>query len=339
MFVTALVTGGTGFLGRRLVKELLGEGVRVRCLTRATSDLETLRQELSPESLSRLEFTSGDLSDRASVERALEGVEVVYHLAAALAGSCSTMFLNTVIPSRTLMEASAVSGVRRFVLVSSLGVYGTETLHRWGTLDETTPVDPHPEQRDPYSFSKIRQEAVAWELRNKLGLPLVVVRPGVIYGPGRSVLTSRVGLSLGPLLIRMGGGQSLPYTYVENCAAAICRAGLTPDIEGEIFNVIDDDLPTGRHILKLLRKNGKKMRSLWVPRLLISPLSALYGWYSRWSEGQLPPVLSYYKSEAIWKPLRYSNLKAKQKLNWSPTISTEEGLKRTILGEHPAFSS
>lgn len=339
MSVTALVTGGTGFLGRRLVSTLLQEDVRVRCLVRPTSDLETLRNSIPRERLSRLEFVQGDLSDRGAVENALSGMDVVYHLAAALGGSCSTMFLNTVVPSRTLMEAAAVNGVHRFVLVSSLGVYGTGTLRRWGTLDETTPVDPHPEQRDPYSFSKIRQESVAWKLREELGLPLVVVRPGVIYGPGRSVLTSRVGLSLGPLFVRMGGGQTLPYTYVDNCAAAICRAGLTPGIDGEIFNIVDENLPTGRKVLKSLRRYGKAVRSFWVPRGLISPLSAVYAWYSRWSEGQLPPVLSYYKSEAIWKPLRYSNLKARQKLNWTPKISTEEGLKRTILGETPAFSS
>lgn len=332
MSVTAFVTGGTGFLGRRLVKSLLAEDVHVKCLVRQTSDLDSLLNGLPLADRSRLELIRGDLARRQTIESHLDGVDVVYHLAAALGGSCSTMFLNTVIPSRALMEVAVAAQVRRFVLISSLGVYGTNSVHRWGTLDETTPVDPFPERRDPYTFSKIRQEAVAWQAREQLGLPLVVVRPGVIYGPGRPLLTSRVGLSLGPVLLQMGGGQRLPYTYVENCAAAICRAGLTPGIEGEIFNVIDDDLPTGKRIIRILRKNGKRVRSLWIPRPLISPLSALYGCYSNWSEGQLPPVLSHYKSEAIWKPLRYSNAKAKHSLNWSPTISTEEGLQRTIAG-------
>ncbi|WP_437224693.1 NAD-dependent epimerase/dehydratase family protein [Planctomicrobium sp. SH661] len=332
MSVTAYVTGGTGFLGRRLVKTLLTENVKVRCLVRETSDLDPLLRELPPGTRDRLELVRGDMNDRRALERHLDGVNVVYHLAAALGGSCSTMFLNTVVPTRTLMEVAATAPVDRFVLISSMGVYGTSSVRKWGTLDESTPVDPHPELRDPYTFSKIRQESVAWLAREQLGLPLVVVRPGVIYGPGRSLLTSRVGLSLGPLLLRMGGGQTLPYTYVENCAAAICRAGLTPDVEGEIFNVVDDDLPTGKRIVRFLRRNGQKIRSIWIPRTAISPLSALYACYSAWSEGQLPPVLSRYKSEAIWKPLRYSNAKAKHSLHWQPTISTEEGLRRTIAG-------
>jgi len=339
MPVTVLVTGATGFLGNRLLPQLLQEDVRIRCLVRSTSQTSRFHEGIPEELRSRVELINGDLSNCHDVDHALEGVEVVYHLAAALSGSCSTMFLNTVIPSRTLMEAAAISPVKRFVLISSLGVYGTKTTRRWGTLDETTPVDPHPEQRDIYSFSKIRQESVAWEVRDQLGLPLVVVRPGVIYGPGRSLVTSRVGLSLGPLLIRMGGGQPLPYTYVDNCAAAIVRAGLTPNIEGEIFNVVDDNLPTGRNIVRLLRKNGIPLRSIWIPRGLIGPLSSLYAWYSRWSEGQLPAVLSRYKSDAIWKPLRYSNLKARQKLHWSPIISTEEGLKRTIAAQPDVFAS
>ncbi|WP_437185829.1 NAD-dependent epimerase/dehydratase family protein [Planctomicrobium sp. SH668] len=330
MSVTALVTGGTGFLGRRLIKLLVDRDVNVRCLVRESSDLSAVTSGLTQSQLERIRFVTGDLENRSSIEPALENVDVVYHLAAALNGSCSTMFLNTVIPTRGLMEAAADAQVGRFVLVSSMGVYGTATVKRWQTLDESTPVDPSPEERDAYSFSKVRQEQIAWQIREKRGLPLVVVRPGVIYGPGRSLLTSRVGLSLGPFFIRMGGGQLLPYTHVENCASAIMEAGLTPGIEGEVFNVVDDDLPTGKRILRLLRKNGKHVRSFWIPRRAITPLASIYAAYSKWSEGQLPAVLSWHKSEAIWKPLRYSNEKAKTYLNWMPNISTEAGLQQAI---------
>ena len=144
------------------------------------------------------------------------------------------------------MKAAAAANAGRFVLISSLGVYGTETLKRWGTLDESTPIDPHPEQRDPYTFSKVHQELVARELSEELKIPLVVVRPGVIYGPGRSAVTSRVGLPVGPFVIRMGGGQELPYVFVENCADGIMQAGLKPGIEGETFNLVDDHLPNGK---------------------------------------------------------------------------------------------
>ncbi len=326
---TAFVTGGAGFLGRRLIRALVERNWNVRCLVRASSDLKGLNSILSEEHRSRIQLIHGDVANRAILDRELPEVDVVYHLAAGLSGSTSAMFLNTVIPNRSLLEAAALAQVKRFVLVSSLGVYGTQAVPRWGKLDETAPIDPHPEQRDAYTFSKIRQEQIAWEAREQWGLPLVVIRPGVIYGPGRSLLTSRIGLSLGSLLIRMGGGRPLPYVYVENCAEAIAQAGILPGLDGEVFNVVDDELPTTREVLKVLKTHGRRVRSLWIPGPVVAPLSALYGWYSNWSEGQLPPVLSRYKSQAIWKPLRYSNDKAKRLLNWSPRVSTPEALKLT----------
>lgn len=333
MGITVTVTGATGFLGRRLVQSLLQEPeLQVRCLIRESSDTNILLEGLDAVDHARVHFFRGSLADQKFVSNHFCESDVVYHLAAALGGSTSTMFLNTVIPTRKLLESAAAANVGRFVLISSMGIYGTETVKRWGTLDETTPIDPHPEQRDAYTFSKVRQEVIASDLSEQLGLPLVIVRPGVIYGPGRSAVTSRVGLPLGPVVIRMGGGQQLPYTYVENCADGIKLAGLTPGIDGETFNLVDDDLPSGKQILKLMKQHGKKSKVIWVPRGAIGTLAGLYEWYSNWTEGQLPPVLTRYKCAAMWKPLRYSNAKAKHKLNWQPKISTEEGLRKTIAG-------
>ncbi len=333
MPVTATVTGATGFLGRRLVRSLLEEDdLIVRCLVRESSNTDALFENVPVIDRDRIEIHRGDLNDKRFVSEHFANSDVVYHLAAALGGSASTMFLNTVIPTRQLLETAANVNVGQFVLISSMGVYGTQTVKRWGTLDESTPVDPMPEKRDPYTFSKVRQEAIARELSESLGLSLVIVRPGVIYGPGRSVVTSRVGLPVGPIVIRMGGGQQLPYTFVENCAEGIKLAGLTPDMSGEVFNLVDDDLPTGKRILQLMKQQGQRIQTLWIPRGAIGPLSRVYEWYSNWSEGQLPPVLTRYKCEAMWKPLRYSNAKAKHKLNWMPKISTEDGLQQTIAG-------
>lgn len=334
MSLNICVTGATGFLGRRLISTLVSDEapLNIRCLVRPTSDTAELLSQVSSNSDARIEIARGDLSDQAFLDAQLEEIDVVFHLAAALGGSTSTMFLNTVVPTRRLIQAAITNQVQRFVLVSSLGVYGTADLRRGAVLDETTPIDAHPELRDPYSFSKVRQEQVAWQAREQFGLPLVVVRPGVIYGPGRSPITSRVGLPVGPLLIRMGGRHQLPYTFVDNCADAIKHAGLTTGTEGEVFNVVDDNLPTGNRILREARKTGKRVRAISIPNRAIGPLARIYETYSNWSQGQLPPVLTRYKSQAMWKPLRYTNAKARHILNWRPAISTEEGLRRTFTG-------
>jgi nucleoside-diphosphate-sugar epimerase len=107
-------------------------------------------------------------------------------------------------------------------------------------------------------------------------------------------------------------------------------AGTVPGIEGEAFNIVDDELPTGRQIVTLHRRSVGRVRALTMPRPAIGPLSRLCEWYHEASRGQLPAVLTPYKSDAQWKPLRYSNAKAKRHLGWSPEVGLDEGLKRTF---------
>jgi nucleoside-diphosphate-sugar epimerase len=322
----ALVTGVTGFLGRRLVCQLLDEGWDVRCLARRPAGLEDLRTV----GTGRLEVRQGDLRRLDHHSDVVEGCDIVYHLAAELRGGTSALFLTNVVATRGLVGAAAREHIRRFVLVSSLGVYGTAHLRPGAVLDERCPPDPEPHRRDPYSYSKIAQEAVAWEAHRRGELSLVVVRPAVIYGPGREVITARVGLRLGDFVLQMGGRHRLPYTFVDNCAEAIRLAGIAAGVEGEAFNVVDDELPTGRQILRLYRCSVGRVRALTVPRPAIRPLSGLCEWYHERSRGQLPAILTCYKSNAQWKPLRYSNGKAKTRLGWRPRVGLDEGLQRTL---------
>ena len=324
------LTGATGFLGRRLVRTLREDGLRVRCLVRGSSDIAPLRDFVGPDLWSGVDIVQGDLSDAACLARLMQGCDTVYHAAAALGGSTAVMFLNTVVPTRRIIDAALSNDVRRFVLVSSLGIYGVAGLRTGSLLDESSPVDPSPQLRDPYTYSKVAQEQVAWEAHRERGLPLVVIRPGVIFGEGRDVLSSRVGLKVGPLLLRMGGSQTMPYTYVENCAAALRCAGLAEGVEGEVFNVLDDGLPTGSQLLKMYRRSGRRLRSLWLPRPAIGPVSSLYEWYSRWSQGQLPAVITRYKSDSIWKGVRYTNAKAKSRLGWKPAVGFDEAFRRSV---------
>ena len=326
----ALVTGATGFLGRHLVRDLLAGKVAVRCFLRASSATDALCQAVGPAHSAELEIFRGDLMSTEACRVALEGIDVVYHAAAALTGGTAALFMNTVVPTRRLLGACVDGGVSRFVLVSSLAVYAASGLARGAVLDETCPVEPKPHLRDPYTFSKAIQESAAWDVRRQHGLPLVVVRPGVIYGPGRGVLSSRMGVTLGGTLFHVGGRRQLPYVYVDHCAAAIRQAGLVPGVEGQAFNILDSRLPTGREVLRMYRRAGRPVRSWWIPQVAIGPLSSVYQWYSRWSEGQLPPVITRYRTESMWKPLRFSNEKAKRDLQLEPQLSFEETFLRSI---------
>lgn len=328
--MNVLVTGAAGFLGRRLVRELAGEGLRVRCFLRGSSRTDDLRSFVGEALWPNVEIARGDLMNPADCRASVDGIDLVYHAAAGLTGSTAVMFLNTVVPTRRLIDACVEQPVKRFVLVSSLGVYGAAGLKRNSVLDESCPVDATPHLRDPYTYSKVVQEQAAWEAHQERGLPLVVIRPGVIYGPGRGALSNRIGLQVGGRMLRIGGGRQLPYVYVDHVATALRQAGIEPGIVGEAFNVLDDDLPSGKKVLGMYGSAGRCVKSLWIPQCTIGPLSSLYERYSRWSEGQLPAVITRYRTDSMWKPLRFTNAKARQRLKWSPHLSFAEAFERSI---------
>lgn len=328
--MNAFITGGTGFLGRRVVQCLAMQGARVRCLARATSNVDDLKAFLGGELWQMVEIVQGDVSEPASYRPLLDGIDVVFNLAAGMTGSTEALMLNTVMPTRALAEACAEAKVGRFVHVSSLGVYDAGHLRQWTTLDESCPVDQHPQWRDNYSHAKILQEAACTEVARDKGLPLVIVRPGVVFGPGRGAVSTRIGLSFAGRTWRIGSSRLLPYTFVDNCAAAICRAGTAPEVIGETFNILDDDLPTVSDVLGAYKRHGQQLRSIWIPQSVIGPLSSAIEWYHRQTQGQRPGIITRYRTNALWKPLRFSNVKAKTLLAWTPHVPMAEALERAI---------
>lgn len=328
----AFVTGGTGFLGQRVVKQLLADGAEVACLVRATSNRQPLLNRLTAAEQKRLHFIEARIDRPEELIAHMRDYPVVYHIAAALGGGCSSLFLNTVVSTRSMIEAAQQAEATRFVMISSFGVYEAGEMKRGSLLNEDSPIDSQPHLRDPYTYSKIAQERVAWEAYHKQGLPLVIIRPGVIYGPGRGAISGRIGLSFAGRLLRIGGSRQLPYTYVENCALAVAKAGYAEGAIGQAINVIDDNLPTPAKVLKTYRKLGQRKKVWTIPGFAIGTLSRCYDWYHRYSKGQLPGVITPYKSRAQWKRLKYSNAKAHQLLEWNPPVKTEDAIKQSILG-------
>src|SRR5947208_3933813 len=137
-----------------------------------------------------------------------------------------------------------------------------------------------PELRgDAYSFAKVKQDELLMEYGKKFGIPYVIVRPGFVYGPGNEAITGRVGLGSFGTFLHLGGSNPIPLTYVDNCAEAIVLAGLRPGIDGEVFNVVDDDLPTSRKFLSLYKKKVRSFRSIYVPHWLSYLLCCLWEAY------------------------------------------------------------
>ena len=330
MMKKVLVTGATGFLGGSLVERLLAHGERnLRITVRPGSRRDRVLAAASKYPDAQIEFVEANLIAPKDAARAVDGVDVVYHLAASMRGAPADMFLNTVVGSKYLLEAIGARKPMRVVLVSSFSVYGVAELGRGAVVDEQTTLETHPEKRDLYGYVKLRQEALFSEYAAKNGFELVILRPGVIYGQGGNAFSSRVGLNLFGVFLHLGGKNLLPLSFVDNCADAIVLAGQTPEAAGQVYNVHDDDLPTCADYLAAYRREVKAIRRMRVPYFALAILSRIGERYHAWSKGQLPPIFTPYKSATTWGGNRFDNGKLKR-LGWKQAIPTAEGLRRTF---------
>jgi nucleoside-diphosphate-sugar epimerase len=328
-----LVTGSTGFLGSRVVASLLDHGFRnIRCFARQSSSLDRVEAAAAPRGdAAGVDVIRGNLLSREDCERATKDVAVIYHLAAGTGEkSFPDAFMNSVITTRNLLDATLRHGcLKRFVNVSSFAVYTNRNKPRRNLLDESCPVEEHSELRgDAYCFAKQKQDELVTEYGRNHRIPYVLVRPGAVYGPGSKGITGRVGSAAFGIYLHLGGSNVIPFTYVDNCADAIVLAGVTSGVDGEVLNVVDDDLPTSRQFLRLYKRNVRSFRSIPVPRVASYVLSTLWEKYSSWSEEQLPPVFNRRVWHAYWKGSHYTNAKLKRLLGWTPRVSTAEGLSR-----------
>lgn len=328
-----LVTGAAGFIGRIVVKALLDRGFKnIRCLTRPSSKTSGLEKVLDEHGEgARVERMRGNLLSPEDCGAAARGAAVIFHLAAGRGEkSFPDAFLNSAVATRNLLDAARTHGViRRFVNVSSFAVYTNTGKPRRGLLDESCPVEKHPELRgSAYCFAKAAQDDLVTDYGRRFGLPYVIIRPGYVCGPGNPGLTGRVGIGTFGVFLHLGGDNPVPLTYVDNCADAMVLAGLTQGVDGEIFNVVDDDLPSSRTFLRLYKRNVKRFRSIYVPHIVSYLLCWLWEWYSKSSEGQLLPVYNRKAWYAMWKKTEYSNVKLKTRLGWQPKVPTREALRR-----------
>ncbi len=328
-----LVTGATGFIGTKVVEQLLQYGFRkVRCFTRPSSNVKKLHEVAGRcGDGAQIEIIRGNLLSREDCLAAAKDTAVVYHLAmGAGQKSIPHAFLNTVVTTRNLLDACVENrALKRFANVSSFVVYTNRNKPRGRLLDESCPVEDQPVRRgEAYTYAKVKQDELVIEYGRKHRLPYVLLRPGVVYGPGKIALTGRVGIDTFGFFLHLGGWNTIPLTYIENCADAIVLAGLKPGIDGEAFNIVDDNLPSSRKLLRLFKKNVRSFPSVYLPHALSYLGCYLWEKYSKKSGGQLPPAFSRWSWHVYWKSSKYSNEKLKKRTGWSPRIPTAEGLTR-----------
>lgn len=220
-----LVTGGAGFTGGHLCKRLIAEGYRVRALVRDNSDCSSL-EKLS------VDCVMGDLRDRSSLSKAVQDVDKVYHIAALFRPENVTrqdFWDANVMGTQNLLEAATQANVKRFIHCSTIGVHG-DIKHPPAT--EETEYGPG----DDYQDSKTEGEKIALKYMSEGRMPIVVFRPGGIFGPGdRRFLKLFRGLKKGQFFM-LGDGEVLyQLIYIDDLIEGILRCGNHPNAPGNVF--------------------------------------------------------------------------------------------------------
>ena len=314
------VTGGTGFLGGFLVRDLLAKGTTVRVLARPSPRADTLAQ-------TGVEIINGDLAAADSISRAVAGADIVYHLAAKVGSAkMSDYFATNVAGTERVLNACAQQHVGQLVYASSLAVYGP--VKQGERIDEDTPFDNHPELRDPYAQSKVVADRLVSDFAQRTGLPTVILREGIIFGPGRALPLGMCAFRMGNTNVVFGNPQNrFPLNYVENLIDAMQAAASSGDGFRQ-FNALDDDDLTlaNYHALKSsIDHTTTRFSSPW-PLHLASPIM----------EALRPIIpmgdlrLSKHQLERSLQNRCYDTHRIRQITGWQPRVSLDEAIRRTM---------
>jgi nucleoside-diphosphate-sugar epimerase len=325
-----LITGASGFLGRAIVRAALTAGHRPIAMVRPSVDVSLFGWS------DDVEVLRGDLRQTGDWSRALGQVEAVVHAAAATSGDLPQQVAGTVLTTENLLRALDLPNLRRFVHVSSFSVYDFSAPNRKAKLIESGPLEKDVGARDAYTMTKLAQERLVKESCETSGCSLVIIRPGVIFGPGRDWDHGRA-VRVGSFDVIFSPGVKFRLTFVDNCAEAVIAA-VTASVEtGSVVNIVDDELPTHAEYHRLCRKAGAKVGfPLYVPWPVVATVGMVIKGFNQIvfsGRAKLPELLAFKRQRVRWGPTKYNNRRAHELLGWSPRIGLKEAVRRTFEGE------
>jgi predicted dehydrogenase/nucleoside-diphosphate-sugar epimerase len=311
-----LVLGGTGFLGKEVVRQLIAAGEPIRLLVRNAASLP-------PDVRAAVEGQIGDVSNKQDLLRAMVGIQCVLHLARANVKSWADYKEYEIEATRKVAECALQAGVARLVYTGTIGSYyaGAKT----GAITEATPLD----QTSPnfYARAKRESEALLMEMHRAQGLPVVILRPGIVIGRGGSPFHWGVGMWWhGSVCQIWGKGENkLPFVLVQDVARAILASITTPGIEGRSFNLIGDPCLSAQEYLDELDRRGCIRIQRYATPILRFYLIDMAKWVVKMAvrhpDRQMP---SYRDWEGRTASAYFDCAAAKTILGWKPATSREE---------------
>ncbi len=314
----ALITGTTGYIGQRLAERLVQEeGMQVRALVRTPSKAQRLA-ELG------CEIVQGDITDPASLQRATIGCQLVFHAAAWVSerGAKDEVWAVNVGGTQNVVNAALTAQVQRLVHVSSCAVYGSRQVFN---IDETMPTRL---SGNVYADSKVAAEEVVLRAYQQDHLPVVLARASQVYGLGSPQFTLRPVemLRKGKLMLIDGGRHLCKPIYIDNLIDGLILCAKVETAVGEAFNFTDGDpVPWRDFFGAYATMFGKKLPSVpyrvaWLAALGMELQARLIGKQASLNRRAIKSLRSNNS---------FSNRKAREVLDWQPTVDLQTGMRRT----------
>ena len=340
-----LITGAASPRGQATLAAALAQGHSVHAVLSPTE-----RQPSTITSHPNLIWLNIDWLEESGQEgiTALKGIDAVIHIDEVTSGPFERHYLGTVQTTERLIQAMMRNRVRRLILTSSLAVYGYEQLATDQLLDETSPLESAVETRPAYVQAKLMQEALLCSFNNCWGGQATILRPGFNYGQQQlwqPILGLADGLPQAEAITDTAEIQtrrakrywqispqgSLPLLYAEHFASAAI-ASLQPIAIGETFNLVDDRLPSRLDYGKAVADIMPTPQAIPVPWAWAKAAERMQR-RTGISLPRLPRSLNRQELNASFKPLRYSNVKAKRMLQWQPTTAWQDVLSKAAMAE------
>jgi nucleoside-diphosphate-sugar epimerase len=319
------VFGGTGFVGGHLVKRLIREGRRIGVIARNTGNLA------APFYDEKVSLVQADVTSADDVRRAIGSAKIVVNLAHGGGGSNWTEIERAMVGSaRAVAEACREKGVERLIHVGSIASLFLGDPQ--AVITDAAPPDAKDGLRGDYARAKAAVDRLLLEMHRDRGLPVCILRPGIVLGKGGTPFHSGFGFYNNDqhCLGWNAGRNPLPLVLVEDVAEAIHKAIEAPSLEGQCFNLVGDVRLTAReYVAELAKATGRPLQfhGQWTTKLY---LIELMKWVIKQAAGKRGPRTTLYDLRSRGMSSAFDCSASQEKLRWRPQQDRSEFVKRAI---------